>query len=70
MLHNSIWGGLKFVGWAKPTKAPPWQRDWRTPATNDIVCSGHLQHERERPDMERKYMNNDKAQITDSELTT
>jgi len=37
VLHNSIWGGLKFVGWAKPTKAPPWQRDWTTPTTNDIV---------------------------------
>jgi len=70
VLRNSIWGGLKFVWWAKPTKAPPWHRDWRTPTTNDIVYSGNLQHERERPDMERKYMNSDKAQITESESTT
>jgi len=25
--------------------------------------SGHLQHERERPDVERKYMNSDKAPV-------
>jgi len=34
----------------------------RMPTTNDIFYSGHLQHERERPDMERKYLNSDKAQ--------
>jgi len=34
----------------------------RTLTTNDIFYSGHLQHERERPDIERKYMNGDKAQ--------
>ena len=28
-----------------------------------LFCSGHLQHERERPDMERKCMNSDKAQM-------
>jgi len=28
-----------------------------------LFYSGHLQHERERPDMERKYMNSDKAQM-------
>jgi len=32
----------------------------RTPTLNDIFFSGHLQHERERPDMEGKYMNSDK----------
>jgi len=32
--------------------------------------SGHLQHERERPDMERKYMNSFKAQRKEPELTT
>jgi len=42
----------------------------RTPTTNDIVLSGHLQHERERPDMERKYMNSDKAQRKEPDLRT
>jgi len=42
----------------------------RTPATNDIFYSGNLQHERERPDMERKCMNTDKAQRKEPELTT
>jgi len=32
--------------------------------------SGHLQHERERPDMERKYMNTDKGQWKEPEFTT
>jgi len=27
-----------------------------------LSYSGHLQHESERPDMERKYMNNDTPQ--------
>ena len=35
-----------------------------------LFDSGHLQHERERPDMERKYMNSDKAQRKEPELTT
>ena len=42
----------------------------RTPTTKDIVLSGHLQHERERPDMERKYMNSDKAQRKEPDLRT
>ena len=33
----------------------------RTPNGNDLFYTGHLQHERERSDMERKYMNSDKA---------
>jgi len=32
--------------------------------------SGHLQHERKRPDIEQKYMNSDKAQRKEAELTT
>jgi len=31
---------------------------------------GHLQHECERPDVERKYLNNNKAQPIDPKLTT
>jgi len=31
---------------------------------------GHLQQEGERPDMERKYLNNNKAQRIDPKLTT
>jgi len=42
----------------------------RTLATNDSFDSGRLQHERERPDMERKYLNSDKAQSIDLKLTT
>jgi len=33
----------------------------RTHTINDIFDSGHLQHVRERLDMDRKYMNTDKA---------
>jgi len=35
-----------------------------------LFYSGHLQHERERPGMERKYTNSDKAQTKEPELTT
>jgi len=35
-----------------------------------LIFSGDLQHERERPDMERKYMNSDKSQRKEPELTT
>ena len=35
-----------------------------------LFCSGHLQYEPERPDMERKYMNSDKVQRKEPELTT
>ena len=42
----------------------------RTPTSKDIFDSGHLQHERERSVMERKYMNSDKAQWKELELTT
>ena len=35
-----------------------------------VFDSGHLQHESERPDMERKYVNSNKAQRTDPKLTT
>jgi len=42
----------------------------KTPSTNYIFYSGPLQHERERPDMERKYMNSDKAERKEPRLTT
>ena len=35
-----------------------------------VFDSGHLQHECERPDMERKYLSNNKAQRIDPKLTT
>jgi len=44
----------------------------RTPTTNEFFYSDHLQvlqHRRERPDMERKYVNSDKAQRKELELT-
>jgi len=34
-----------------------------------VFDSGHLQHERERPDMERKYLNSNKAQRIDPKVT-
>jgi len=45
-----------------PSKARG-NEDERTPRLLRTIFfdSGHLQHERERPDMERKYMNSDKA---------
>jgi len=43
-----------------------WERLLRT----ILFCSGHLQHERERPEMERKEMNSDKAKRKERELTT
>jgi len=42
----------------------------RTPTTNDFFYLGDLQRGRERPDMERKYMNTHKAQWKEPELTT
>jgi len=41
----------------------------RTPTTNNIVVF-KSQHERERPDMEQKYVNIDKVQRKEPELTT
>jgi len=35
-----------------------------------VFDSGHLQHESKRPDMERKYLNSNKAQLIDPLLTT
>jgi len=35
-----------------------------------LFYSGHLQQERERADMERKYMNSDKAQWKEPEFAT
>ena len=35
-----------------------------------LFDSGHLQHERKRPDTEWKYMNSGKAQWKEPELTT
>jgi len=34
-----------------------------------LFYSGHLQHERKRPGMERKYLNSDKVQKKETELT-
>jgi len=53
-----------------PSKAQV-SRVGRTP-TLLTTCfdSGHLQHKRERPDMEWKYMNSDKATWKKLELTT
>jgi len=28
MFHILVWGAWSFVWGAKPTKAPPWRRDW------------------------------------------
>ena len=42
----------------------------RTLAMNDVFDSHRLQHERERPDTVRKYMNSDKVQRKEPEFTT
>jgi len=42
----------------------------RTPTTNDIVLYRSPAHQREMPDLKRKYMNSDKAQRKEPELTT
>jgi len=59
---------LNYVGqlgfqWMNPSKA-------RANELNDMFYSGHLQHERKRPDMERKYVNSDKARRKEPELIT
>jgi len=35
-----------------------------------VFDSGHLQHKGEKPDMERKYLNSNKAQCINPQLTT
>jgi len=53
-------------GWVKRERTKS-----REPLLRTILCcSSHLQHKRERRDMERKLMNTDKAQWKDPELTT
>ena len=49
-----------------PSKARANERSLRT----ILFYSGHLQHERERPDIEWIYMNIDKVQRKEPELTT
>jgi len=51
-------------------KAPRGYGTGEHPLLTIFFHSGYLQHERERPDMERKYMNSDKAQVTEPESIT
>ena len=57
---SNEWGRVK----REQTKL--WERLLQT----ILFHSGHLQNERERPDMKRKYRNSDKAQRKEPELTT
>ena len=58
--NSSYWARVK----RERTKS--WERLLQT----ILFHSSHLQRERERPDMERKYMNSDKVQTKEPELTT
>ena len=51
---------------SKPQENEAEERSLRT----IFFDSGHRQHERERPDVERKCMNSDKSQWKEPELTT
>jgi len=66
--YSIAWGSSGCDGWArvKCKRTKSIERLLRT----ILFCSGHLQHERERPDMERKYVNSDKVQRKEPELTT
>jgi len=55
-------------GWARVKRDRTKSSKRLLPTT--VFDSGHLQHECERPDMERKYLNNNKAQHIDPKLTT
>jgi len=56
-------GSLGFNSWASKARENAYC------TTNDIFYSGHLQHEHKRPDMEQKYMNSNRAQRKEPELT-
>jgi len=53
-----------------PKKARANEIESRASIRTIFLDSDHLQHERERPDMKRKYMNSDKAQRKEPELTS
>jgi len=55
--------------WMRPSmRERPKSRE--RPQRTVLFYSGHLQHERERPNMERRYINSDKTQRREPELTT
>jgi len=77
---NSIWYEVYFKkyliaegssgsgGWARVKRQRTKSRE---PLLRTVFFdSGHLQHERERSDVERKYINSDKAKWKNSSLTT
>ena len=66
--YFSAYGSSGINGWARVKRE---RRKSRERLLRTILFySGHLQHERERPDMERKYMNSDNAQRKETELTS
>jgi len=53
-------------GWARVERE---RTKWMERLLRTILFyPGHLKHERERPDMERKHMNSDKAQWKEPDL--
>jgi len=55
-------------GWARAKRERTKSRERRLRTI--LFWSGHLQHERDRPDMERTYINSDKAQTKEPHLKT
>jgi len=63
-----MWAQDNSNEWARVKREQT--KSWERPLRTILFYSGHLQHDRERPDMERKYMNSDKSQRKEPELTT
>ena len=66
--YLTVWELSDSNGWAWVKRE--WKKSRERLLRTILFYSGHLQHERERPDMERKYMNSDKVQRKEPELTT
>ena len=60
------YGSSGCNGWARVKREQTKSRE--CPLRTILFYLGHLQHKRERPDMERKYMNSDKAQRKEPEF--
>ena len=67
-MFQKIFNCIGSTGWALEKRVRMKSRERLLRMT--LFYSGHLQNERERPDMERKHMNSDKAQRNEPELAT
>ena len=66
--YLTAWEISDSNGWARVKRE--WTKSREHLLRTTLFYSDHLQHERERPDMKRKYMNSDKVQRKEPELTT